>query len=157
MSTFVHSSALNVERQLHQPIQVRSPLPPTPGEHVPGTTGHLVPGVRLDERGYSRAMYWWSLDIFPFETWHIWAGARPTQRGCNGCTTYESVCFGKIRFPRAVSNEDGKQFVEGASRPPFRDPCPHNLYATTELEHRTPVRNSTRCSRVEMPYFFHAD
>lgn len=28
---------------------------------------------------------------------------------------YKNICFGKIRFPRGVINEDGKQFVKGVS------------------------------------------
>jgi hypothetical protein len=30
---------------------------------------------------------------------------------------YKNICFGKIRFPRGVINEDGKQFVKGVSLP----------------------------------------
>jgi hypothetical protein len=29
---------------------------------------------------------------------------------------YKNICFGKIRFPKGVINEDGKQFVKGVSR-----------------------------------------
>lgn len=28
---------------------------------------------------------------------------------------YKNICFGKIRFPRGVIGEDGKQFVKGVS------------------------------------------
>jgi hypothetical protein len=28
---------------------------------------------------------------------------------------YKNICFGKIRFPKGVINEDGKQFVKGVS------------------------------------------
>ena len=40
---------------------------------------------------------------------------------------YKSICFGKIRFPRGIADEDGKRLGKGASRPPLRDPCPINL------------------------------
>lgn len=26
---------------------------------------------------------------------------------------YKNICFGKIRFPKGVINDDGKQFVKG--------------------------------------------
>lgn len=28
---------------------------------------------------------------------------------------YKNICFGKIKFPKGVINEDGKQFVKGVS------------------------------------------
>ncbi len=28
---------------------------------------------------------------------------------------YKNICFGKIRFPKGVINEDGKMFVKGVS------------------------------------------
>ena len=28
---------------------------------------------------------------------------------------YKNICFGKIRFPRGVIGDDGKQFVKGVS------------------------------------------
>lgn len=31
---------------------------------------------------------------------------------------YKNICFGKIRFPKGVINEDGKQFVKGVSFTP---------------------------------------
>ena len=30
-------------------------------------------------------------------------------------TMYKNICFGKIRFPKGVIGEEGKQFVKGVS------------------------------------------
>lgn len=37
---------------------------------------------------------------------------------------YKNICFGKIRFPKGVINDDGKQFVKGVRQtvPRFRFP-----------------------------------
>jgi serine/threonine protein kinase len=51
----------------------------------------------------------WSLGVLLFEMCCGWSPfyAEDTQQ------MYKNICFGKIRFPRGVINEDGKQFVKG--------------------------------------------
>jgi serine/threonine protein kinase len=80
-----------------------------------GTTEYLAPEVLLDEHGYSKMVDWWSLGVLLFEMCCGWSPfyAEDTQQ------MYKNICFGKIRFPRGVINEDGKQFVKGASLFPF--------------------------------------
>jgi len=65
--------------------------------------------VLLDEHGYSKMVDWWSLGVLLFEMCCGWSPfyAEDTQQ------MYKNICFGKIRFPRGVINEDGKQFVKG--------------------------------------------
>ncbi|KAF9653406.1 kinase-like protein [Thelephora ganbajun] len=74
-----------------------------------GTTEYLAPEVLLDEHGYSKMVDWWSLGVLLFEMCCGWSPfyAEDTQQ------MYKNICFGKIRFPRGVINEDGKQFVKG--------------------------------------------
>ncbi len=78
-----------------------------------GTTEYLAPEVLLDEHGYSKLVDFWSLGVLLFEMCCGWSPfyAEDTQQ------MYKNICFGKIRFPRGVINEDGKQFVKGVSLP----------------------------------------
>ncbi|KAI0320695.1 kinase-like domain-containing protein [Amylostereum chailletii] len=73
-----------------------------------GTTEYLAPEVLLDEHGYSKLVDFWSLGVLLFEMCCGWSPfyAEDTQQ------MYKNICFGKIRFPRGVINEDGKQFVK---------------------------------------------
>ncbi|KAH9899981.1 Pkinase-domain-containing protein [Cubamyces lactineus] len=74
-----------------------------------GTTEYLAPEVLLDEHGYSKLVDFWSLGVLLFEMCCGWSPfyAEDTQQ------MYKNICFGKIRFPKGVINEDGKQFVKG--------------------------------------------
>ncbi|KZT12553.1 serine/threonine protein kinase [Laetiporus sulphureus 93-53] len=74
-----------------------------------GTTEYLAPEVLLDEHGYSKLVDFWSLGVLLFEMCCGWSPfyAEDTQQ------MYKNICFGKIRFPRGVIGEDGKQFVKG--------------------------------------------
>jgi len=74
-----------------------------------GTTEYLAPEVLLDDSGYSKLVDFWSLGVLLFEMCCGWSPfyAEDTQ------TMYRNICFGKIRFPRGVIGEDGKQFVKG--------------------------------------------
>ncbi|EGO01719.1 hypothetical protein SERLA73DRAFT_48914 [Serpula lacrymans var. lacrymans S7.3] len=74
-----------------------------------GTTEYLAPEVLLDEHGYSKLVDFWSLGVLLFEMCCGWSPfyAEDTQQ------MYKNICFGKIRFPRNVISEDGKQFVKG--------------------------------------------
>ncbi len=76
-----------------------------------GTTEYLAPEVLLDEHGYSKLVDFWSLGVLLFEMCCGWSPfyAEDTQQ------MYKNICFGKIRFPKGVINEDGKQFVKGVS------------------------------------------
>ena len=78
-----------------------------------GTTEYLAPEVLLDEQGYSKLVDFWSLGVLLFEMCCGWSPfyAEDTQQ------MYKNICFGKIRFPKGVINEDGKQFVKGVSLP----------------------------------------
>jgi serine/threonine protein kinase len=80
-----------------------------------GTTEYLAPEVLLDEHGYSKLVDFWSLGVLLFEMCCGWSPfyAEDTQQ------MYKNICFGKIRFPRGVINEDGKQFVKGVSLPRY--------------------------------------
>ena len=77
-----------------------------------GTTEYLAPEVLLDEHGYSKLVDFWSLGVLLFEMCCGWSPfyAEDTQQ------MYKNICFGKIKFPKGVINEDGKQFVKGVSR-----------------------------------------
>lgn len=77
-----------------------------------GTTEYLAPEVLLDEHGYSKLVDFWSLGVLLFEMCCGWSPfyAEDTQQ------MYKNICFGKIRFPKGVIGEDGKQFVKGVSR-----------------------------------------
>lgn len=77
-----------------------------------GTTEYLAPEVLLDDNGYSKLVDFWSLGVLLFEMCCGWSPfyAEDTQQ------MYKNICFGKIRFPRGVIDEDGKQFVKGVSR-----------------------------------------
>jgi serine/threonine protein kinase len=88
-----------------------------------GTTEYLAPEVLLDEHGYSKLVDFWSLGVLLFEMCCGWSPfyAEDTQQ------MYKNICFGKIRFPRGVINEDGKQFVKGVSLPRFL-PRPRIVY-----------------------------
>lgn len=74
-----------------------------------GTTEYLAPEVLLDDQGYSKLVDFWSLGVLLFEMCCGWSPfyAEDTQQ------MYKNICFGRIRFPRGVINEDGKQFVKG--------------------------------------------
>lgn len=74
-----------------------------------GTTEYLAPEVLLDEHGYSKLVDFWSLGVLLFEMCCGWSPfyAEDTQQ------MYKNICFGKIKFPKGVINEDGKQFVKG--------------------------------------------
>ncbi|KAJ3841543.1 kinase-like protein [Lentinula raphanica] len=74
-----------------------------------GTTEYLAPEILLDEHGYSKIVDFWSLGVLLFEMCCGWSPfyAEDTQQ------MYRNICFGKIRFPKGVINEDGKQFVKG--------------------------------------------
>lgn len=72
---------------------------------------YLAPEVLLDDNGYSKLVDFWSLGVLLFEMCCGWSPfyAEDTQQ------MYKNICFGKIRFPRGVIDEDGKQFVKGVS------------------------------------------
>ncbi|TBU49394.1 serine/threonine protein kinase [Dichomitus squalens] len=74
-----------------------------------GTTEYLAPEVLLDEHGYSKLVDFWSLGVLLFEMCCGWSPfyAEDTQQ------MYKNICFGKIKFPKGVIGEDGKQFVKG--------------------------------------------
>ncbi|EPQ59394.1 serine/threonine protein kinase [Gloeophyllum trabeum ATCC 11539] len=74
-----------------------------------GTTEYLAPEVLLDEHGYSKLVDFWSLGVLLFEMCCGWSPfyAEDTQ------VMYKNICFGKIRFPKGVIGEEGKQFVKG--------------------------------------------
>ncbi|THG94194.1 hypothetical protein EW145_g8190, partial [Phellinidium pouzarii] len=74
-----------------------------------GTTEYLAPEVLLDDHGYSKLVDFWSLGVLLFEMCCGWSPfyAEDTQE------MYKNICFGKIRFPKNVIGEDGKQFVKG--------------------------------------------
>ncbi|KAJ3486454.1 hypothetical protein NLJ89_g11807 [Agrocybe chaxingu] len=78
-----------------------------------GTTEYLAPEILLDEHGYSKIVDFWSLGVLLFEMCCGWSPfyAEDTQQ------MYKNICFGKIRFPKGVINDDGKQFVKGVSGP----------------------------------------
>ncbi|KXN87888.1 Serine/threonine-protein kinase SCH9 [Leucoagaricus sp. SymC.cos] len=73
-----------------------------------GTTEYLAPEILLDEQGYSKIVDFWSLGVLLFEMCCGWSPfyAEDTQQ------MYKNICFGKIRFPKGVICEDGKQFVK---------------------------------------------
>lgn len=74
-----------------------------------GTTEYLAPEVLLDDHGYSKLVDFWSLGVLLFEMCCGWSPfyAEDVQQ------MYKNICFGKIRFPRGVIGDDGKQFVKG--------------------------------------------
>jgi serine/threonine protein kinase SCH9 len=74
-----------------------------------GTTEYLAPEVLLDDHGYSKLVDFWSLGVLLFEMCCGWSPFydEDTQQ------MYKNICFGKIKFPRGVIGEDGKQFVKG--------------------------------------------
>jgi serine/threonine protein kinase len=76
-----------------------------------GTTEYLAPEVLLDDNGYSKIVDFWSLGVLLFEMCCGWSPfyAEDTQQ------MYKLICFGKVKFPRGVIGEDGKQFVKGVS------------------------------------------
>lgn len=74
-----------------------------------GTTEYLAAEVLLDEKGYTKSVDWWALGVL---LWEMVCGWSPfydedTQQ------MYKNICFGKIKFPRGVITEEGKQFVKG--------------------------------------------
>lgn len=74
-----------------------------------GTTEYLAPEILLSEQGYSKIVDFWSLGVLLFEMCCGWSPfyAEDTQQ------MYKNICFGKIRFPKGVIGDDGKQFVKG--------------------------------------------
>lgn len=74
-----------------------------------GTTEYLAPEVLLDEKGYGKQVDFWSLGVLLFEMCCGWSPfyAEHTQE------MYRLICYGKIRFPKHVIGDDGKQFVKG--------------------------------------------
>ncbi|WVQ65408.1 uncharacterized protein L199_003584 [Kwoniella botswanensis] len=74
-----------------------------------GTTEYLAPEVLLDEKGYGKHVDFWSLGVLLFEMCCGWSPfyAEQTQE------MYRLICYGKIRFPKHVIDDDGKQFVKG--------------------------------------------
>lgn len=76
-----------------------------------GTTEYLAPEVLLDDQGYSKTVDFWSLGVLLFEMCCGWSPfyAEDVQQ------MYKNICFGRIKFPRGVIGEDGKQFVKGVS------------------------------------------
>ncbi|KAF7336034.1 Non-specific serine/threonine protein kinase [Mycena sanguinolenta] len=72
-----------------------------------GTAEYLAPEI-LDELRYSKVADFWSLGVLFFEMCCGWSPfyADDTQQ------MYENIRFGKIRFPKDVISEDGKQFVK---------------------------------------------
>lgn len=72
---------------------------------------YLAPEVLLDDHGYSKLVDFWSLGVLLFEMCCGWSPfySEDVQQ------MYKNICFGKIRFPRGVIGEDGKQFVKGVS------------------------------------------
>ena len=80
-----------------------------------GTTEYLAPEVLLDEHGYSKLVDFWSLGVLLFEMCCGWSPfyAEDTNQ------MYKNICFGKIRFPKGVIGEEGKQFVKGVSLNPI--------------------------------------
>ncbi|KAF5393779.1 hypothetical protein D9757_000228 [Collybiopsis confluens] len=91
-----------------------------------GTTEYLAPEILLDEHGYSKIVDFWSLGVLLFEMCCGWSPfyAEDTQQ------MYKNICFGKIRFPKGVINDDGKQFVKGLLN---RNPK-HRLGAVRDAE-----------------------
>ncbi|ORY89491.1 kinase-like domain-containing protein [Leucosporidium creatinivorum] len=89
-----------------------------------GTTEYLAPEVLLDDHGYSKLVDFWSLGVLLFEMCCGWSPfyAEDTQQ------MYKLICFGKVKFPRGVIGEDGKQFVKGLLN---RNPK-HRLGATRD-------------------------
>jgi serine/threonine protein kinase len=81
-----------------------------------GTTEYLAPEVLLNDHGYSKLVDFWSLGVLLFEMCCGWSPfyAEDTQQ------MYKNICFGKIRFPKGVISEDGKQFVKGVGLPDRR-------------------------------------
>ena len=77
-----------------------------------GTTEYLAPEVLLDDQGYSKTVDFWSLGVLLFEMCCGWSPfyAEDVQQ------MYKNICFGRIKFPRGVIGEDGKQFVKGVSK-----------------------------------------
>jgi serine/threonine protein kinase len=80
-----------------------------------GTTEYLAPEILLDVHGYSKIVDFWSLGVLLFEMCCGWSPfyAEDTQQ------MYKNICFGKIRFPKGVICDEGKQFVKGVSGPFF--------------------------------------
>ncbi|KAH9482608.1 Serine/threonine-protein kinase SCH9 [Psilocybe cubensis] len=91
-----------------------------------GTTEYLAPEILLDEQGYSKIVDFWSLGVLLFEMCCGWSPfyAEDTQQ------MYKNICFGKIRFPKGVINDEGKQFVKGLLN---RNPK-HRLGAVRDAE-----------------------
>ncbi len=73
-----------------------------------GTTEYLAPEMLLDNDGYSLLVDFWSLGVLLFEMLCGWSPfyAEDTQE------MYKKICFGKIKFPKGIVSDNGKQFVK---------------------------------------------
>ncbi|KAH7102711.1 Pkinase-domain-containing protein [Auriculariales sp. MPI-PUGE-AT-0066] len=73
-----------------------------------GTTEYIAPEVLLNDNGYSKVVDFWSLGVLLFEMCCGWSPffADDTQQ------MYKNICFGRIRFPRGIICDEGKQFVK---------------------------------------------
>lgn len=91
-----------------------------------GTTEYLAPEVLLDESGYTKMVYFWSLGVLVFEMCCGWSPfyAEDTQQ------MYKNIAFGKVRFPRDTLSVEGRNFVKGLLN---RNPK-HRLGATHDAE-----------------------
>ena len=99
----------------------------------------------MDEQGYSKIVDFWSLGVLLFEMCCGWSPfyAEDTQQ------MYKNICYGKIRFPKGVINDDGKQFVKGVCPPvyspvdPKTNPSPFSS-SSTETPSTDSVPNATQ-------------
>ena len=131
---------------------------PIPGPHglltFLGLFRYLAPEVLLDDHGYSKLVDFWSLGVLLFEMCCGWSPfyAEDVQQ------MYKNICFGKIRFPRGVIGDDGKQFVKGVSQTPAHAEHPYETLLTdaqfsfsTETQSIVSVRNATLPSLKSTP------
>ncbi|BFZ62958.1 Serine/threonine-protein kinase [Saitoella coloradoensis] len=74
-----------------------------------GTTEYLAPEVLLDDAGYTKLVDFWSLGVLVFEMCCGWSPfyAEDTQQ------MYKNIAFGKVRFPKDVLSQEGRNFVKG--------------------------------------------
>jgi protein-serine/threonine kinase len=91
-----------------------------------GTTEYLAPEVLLDDQGYTTMVDFWSLGVLVFEMCCGWSPfyADDTQQ------MYKNIAFGKVRFPRDVLSNEGRNFVKGLLN---RNPK-HRLGAKSDAE-----------------------
>ncbi|KAI9704347.1 MAG: hypothetical protein M1836_007209 [Candelina mexicana] len=74
-----------------------------------GTTEYLAPEVLLDDHGYTKMVDFWSLGVLVFEMCCGWSPfyADDTQQ------MYKNIAFGKVRFPKEIMSNEGRNFVKG--------------------------------------------